>query len=313
MLVRIDGKSYVADVKWFNFDNIQQAKEKLKELDGVKGIIKQQGLYLVYEADSRGILLATGFLHLASGYYYIKTDEEQYWVLLKGVDGGILLDTVVDKLEEAENKHYNLFLGFYGPDGVLNRIELDIKEGKGFVKTASNLSLPKVFLLGISVLVILILSVILLLPQKKPPPPPPQPVSTPTLEEPLSQPQQLPPLQLGYLSLDCYDKFFSSFSDCSFQLSSKNMTAQDIDYTCEDALNNIYNIARKTNSSLTWGDHRQEPEGIYLYSFSISGQIPRKKLAIISKYLFENANLEIKGDIQNYTYTVSLRGVLGCK
>lgn len=311
--VKIDGKTYIAGLKWYSFDNKEEAKQKQRELGKGSGILKvSDNLYLVYESPkSKGYILASGFLDLASGYYYLNLDDGRKWIILKGNDGGILYEGIAKSFDEIEQKHYELFIGFYDSSGKLKREEITIEEGKKF-KLAGGLDYKiyiAIFIFAIVIVFGLYLLTDLFNKSKQ------KNISNvKTQPQPIPPQQQLPPqqpltLSFGTLDIDrCFNEFYKS-GKCDIKVENKR-EKEEVDTFCEDVLNSIYLVVSKYKGQLQWGENKQHGN-YYLYSVSFSGNFLKKDLEFIKKIDFENAEMKIEGNLLNPVITIA--GVLACK
>lgn len=313
--VKIEGKEYIAGLKWFSFDNKEDALEKKKEIGNADIIKVSDNLYLVYEKPKeRGIILASGFLHLASGYYYITLDDGRKWILLKGTDGGILYEGAVKEFKDAEERYHDLFLGFYDSSGRIRREEIFISDGKKFKHNGNTQKQVYYIVAGFFTFVIVVIAMLTL---KKPKNNMNNiNVATPeqvNIQQPINNSSKTekpkPDFNFGTLNVNaCFEEFYKT-GKCEINVSEKNRTEPQL--TCEEVLNKIYSVAKKyPASALTWGENKSY-EDFYLYSFSISGNFLKKDISFIEKIDFVDGQMIISGGILNPNITIS--GVLGCK
>lgn len=307
--VEINGKTYLVGLKWFAFDNKEDAKQKQKELGKGSGVLKvSDNLYLVYESPhkEKGYILASGFLDLASGYYYLNLDDGRKWILLKGSDGGILYEGIAKSFEEIEQKHYDLFIGFYDNLGRLKRDEITIQDGKRFRSTAG---LDYRVYIAISVIVMIGFGLYMLTqtqPQQAQIQPQQAQLQQPT--SPQQQQQEQQSLTFGTLDIDrCFNDFYRKEA-CDIKVEEKR--EKEINASCEDVLRKINSLVGKYEGELQWGESRQHGN-YHLYSVSFSGGFLKKDLEFVKLIDFESADMKIEGGLLNPVVTI--KGVLACK
>ncbi len=311
--VNIKGKTYIAGLKWYSFDDKESAKEKLQELE-YGGILryKEKDLWMVYGSEERakGLILASGFLHLPSGYYYMNLEDGRKWILLKGTDGGIVYEDVVEDFKTAEEEHHELFVGFYDAGGKIKREEISISDGKNFKSFGSGQISAKQFIaLGISLLVIAGGLFMLLGEDKQQPrqlPQATQPQAVHIQEEPN---QEVPTVSsipaVGRLNIkECFDRFYKE-GKCELSVSGGR---QEVSTSCQEVLNGLQRLSAR--GTLTWGQNQHAGE-YSTYSFSLSGGFLMKELEYLSQVDFVQGEMKIEGDMLNPQVVIS--GVIACK
>ncbi|MEM3415532.1 MAG: hypothetical protein QW575_08180 [Thermoproteota archaeon] len=325
-IVKIEGKKYIAGLEWYSFTNKEDADAKQKELGNANIIKVSNNRYLVYkEPNEKGYVLASGFLHLAPGhYYYMILDDGRKWILLQGIDGGILYDDVVKDFVDAEEKHYELFSSFLDNSGKMQREEIFISDGKKFRKagkktiklTDSDMSIKTYITAGISIAIILgglyMIYDVFMKPKK------PAVMVRPqtTITQTQAKPQPPPVITLGkFINIE---KCFSKYDHTGYcQMTVQDMQVIDPTTKCKDVINKIeklistYSFIYPNSTSLKWGTSQYTGK-FYLYSFSMTGHFLLKSIKFLQDLYFENGTLTIQGkDILKPTITVS--GVFACK
>ncbi|MEM3424058.1 MAG: hypothetical protein QXE51_05780 [Nitrososphaeria archaeon] len=326
-IVKIDGKTYIAGLEWYLFDNKEDATAKQKELGNANIIKLSNNRYLVYkEPNEKGYILASGFLHLAPGhYYYMILDDGRKWILLQGNDGSILYDDVVKDFTDAEEKHYELFSSFLDNSGKMQREEIFISDGKKFRKagkktiklTDSEMSIKTYITAGISIAIILgglyMIYDMFMKPKK------PAVMVRPqiTMAQTQTKPQPPPVITLGKLDIKkCFSKYYHTGS-CKMTV--QDMRVVDPKTKCKDVINKIrkliddYSFFYPNSTSLKWGVS-QNTGKFYLYSFSMVGPFLLESIKFLQNVYFENGtmSMSMKGDdILDYSITIS--GVFACK
>lgn len=309
--INIKGKTYIAGLKWYSFDDKESAKEKLQELE-YGGILryKEKDLWMVYgsEEPAKGLILASGFLHLPSGYYYMNLEDGRKWILLKGTDGGIVYEDVVEDFKTAEEEHHELFVGFYDASGKIKREEISISDGRNFKSFGSGQISTKHFIaLGISLLVIAGGLFMLLGGGKEKPRqqtiPPPQAIQ---VEEVPIQEEVIPSMPaVGRLNIkECFDRFYKE-GKCEVSVSGDR---EEVSTSCQDALKVLQRLSAR--GALIWGQNQHVGE-YSMYSFSLSGDFLMKELEYLSQVDFVQGEMRIEGDI--FEPQVVISGVLACK
>lgn len=313
MKVNIKGKTYIAGLKWYSFDNKESAKEKLHELE-YGGILryKEKDLWMVYGSEERekGLILASGFLHLPSGYYYMNLEDGRKWILLKGTDGGIVYEDVVEDFKTAEEEHHELFVGFYDASGKIKREEVSISNGKNFKSFGSGQISTKQFIaFGISLLVIVGGLLMLLGEDKQQPRQLPQTIQPQAVHIQEEPNQEVPTVSsipaVGRLNIkECFDRFYKE-GKCEVSVSGDR---QEVSTGCQDALKVLQRLSAR--GTLTWGQN-QHAEKYSMYSFSLSGDFLMKELEYLSRVDFVQGEMRIEGDMFNPQVVIS--GVIVCK
>ncbi len=307
--VNIKGKTYIAGLKWYSFDDKESAKEKLQELE-YGGILryKEKGLWMVYgsEEPAKGLILASGFLHLPSGYYYMNLEDGRKWILLKGTDGGIVHEDVVEDFETVEEEHHELFVGFYDASGKIKREEISIIDGRNFKSFGSGQISTKHFIaLGISLLVIAGGLFMLLGGGKEKPRQLPQTTPPPQAIQVKEVPALPPKPAVGRLNIkECFDRFYKE-GKCEVSVSGDR---EEVSTSCQDALRVLQRLSAR--GTLTWGQNQHVGE-YSMYSFSFSGDFLMKELEYLLQVDFVQGEMRIEGDI--FEPQVVIFGVLACK
>lgn len=325
--VKIKGKTYIAGLKWYSFDDKERAKEKLQELE-YGGILrhKEKDLWMVYgsEEKAKGLILASGFLHLPSGYYYINLEDGSKWILLKGTDGGIVYEDVVKDFQTAEEEHHEFFIGFYDASGKIKREEITIEEGKDFKAfggrqisfTFSGNQIPKKHLIAIGISLLVIAGGFFILMSRGNKPIQKQ-IQVP-MQQRLQQAQQLlqnenqkeqspPPsgLSVGNINIkECFENFYKK-GKCETKVTGNK---QEVSTNCKEVLRSLQKL--EARGTLIWGETKQEGE-YSMYSFSLSGDFLMKELKFLSEADFVQGEMKIEGDMFNPQITIL--GVLACK
>lgn len=284
--IQIDGKNYVAGLKWFTYKDKKDALEKeqeIKENGNFAGIIKRDEVYLVYESKnkiSEGDILAVGFLHLAGGYYYMLLDDRRFWVFVKGTDGGIIFDKVVNSLEEFEYNNQDLLAGFMGAGGTLSRQEIDIssyEKKKRLLEIDFNLKLDKKkkILLAVSLFLgfVMILAPYVYDAVKPKPKAPPAPPPTPVV--PTTQPAPVE-IKGGYLrNIDCDD----INNECNYTLLGQEKVEEENLVKCDEVMERLKKFVKNNFVVWKWGEAVELKEGVIAYSFVAGSDIiPRSEI-----------------------------------
>lgn len=308
MEIVLEGKKFHAGLKWDAFADRKDALEKAEDY-------KDQGysVFVVKVGDKwqvcvskseklRHPILATGFLHLVYGYYYIPL-EKGVWVFLKGADGTVIHEGVYESLEKFEAENSERVLPFLR-DGE-GRKKISLAEGKNFRRPRQ---IRPVFLLlplvGVFFLVVLfVVARAFSEPEvkvRKTAPPAPSAVSQPAL-----------PPAWGRLDLSCYEKFYQKAiaegnGECQWELS-PSQTERSYP-PCESATRKLM----IPGASLQWGQVSSYGERgeVLGYSFSLSGEFFAQDIKSLQDLPFTLLKLTISGNASRPQ--VSLSGVLLC-